>query len=885
MIKQSVLVWFVSLMLVLLLSMTCGAGTGDFYGYYTRLNYEIPISKVPGERVEEEDEEEEEGEEDEDDEEEGEWTRRDSVITGHLPDIVVNLGDCGQFIFSREKSYLPHWKTAQGKWFVDEVLEREIDEMCLYSYVRIIEQDDEKVVVHWRYMPELGHAGDFTGVAHEVFTIASDGTVIREIRKATARVDEWKVVNETLKLKDDGIENVSGRSTSVTDKPIAAVKGSAVKEDVVGSPAAWWKFDEGMEANKDTTQESINGVDCFIGGSKALWKTGVSGTALAFDGYYSRVTFPRKKAPAVRDALTVEAWVALGAYPWEVSDVVHQSPMNKYGSEGYSLAIDDKGYPLFIVKIGAKKQVVKGAKAMGLYRWTHIAGTYERESGQMRVYMDGETAGELSVEKKGIMQSDTDILIGLNNVSRKATHHVTEKIERAPEGNQARIYGVEGLIDEVKIYDTALTREEIERSYEILKPQSLRADLEKRILPGEAGPVDKFGAYYTKLKYHDLWDNLWRSSDWPDIVVKFDAKPVSVVYWRGTNYGPGWVTENNKWMSDQSCEVGTWCGCSEHMSDKECRHAHVRLIENTDARVVVHWRYAAIGIMYNFPNAYAWADEYHTLYPDGFGVRYVTYHDGMPGWQDVQFLIEPGQVESDVIDAQALTVANLDGETYEMDWSAGIPRNRLRDAVISIVNFKSDYKVVVIYPEGERIGAWGDRERATDETLFAGPWNHWPISQIPNDGRFAYDTGRTRHAALGGAGPRNMALYGFTNEDITKLVPLGRSWNRPAELSAMSGCSSEGYKKTEKAYYLNAKGDKLSFKLKGSEEKPIFNPCFVIKNWGSSVKADLKVNGKKISEGKDLRQGLTRDTDGDKVLVIWVKYEGNSPVEFEVKAR
>ncbi|MHC4467556.1 MAG: hypothetical protein ACYSYW_13545 [Planctomycetota bacterium] len=180
------------------------------------------------------------------------------------------------------------------------------------------------------------------------------------------------------------------------------------------------------------------------------------------------------------------------------------------------------------------------------------------------------------------------------------------------------------------------------------------------------------------MKYHELWDNLWRSSDWPDIVVKFDTKPVSVVYWRGSNYGPGWVTENNKWMSDQSCEVGTWCGCSEHMSDKENRHAHVRMIENTDARVVVHWRYASVGVMYNFPNAYAWADEYHTIYPDGFALRYVTYHDGMPGWQDVQFFIEPGQVESDVINAQALTVANLDGETYEMDWSEGIPRNRLR---------------------------------------------------------------------------------------------------------------------------------------------------------------------------------------------------------------
>jgi hypothetical protein len=201
------------------------------------------------------------------------------------------------------------------------------------------------------------------------------------------------------------------------------------------------------------------------------------------------------------------------------------------------------------------------------------------------------------------------------------------------------------------------------------------------------------------------------------------------------------------------------------------------------------------------------------------------------------------------------------------------------------VNFKSDYKVVVIYPEGNRIGAWGQRERATEETLFAGPWNHWPISQVPNDGRFAHDSGRTRHAALGGAGPRNMAIYGFTNEPLTTLVPLARSWNRPPDITDAEHCSSEGYKKAERAYHLQAKSDTLSFTLEGSEEKPVFNPCFVIKNWGSSKKADLTINGKKISEGKELRQGITRDTDGQLVLVLWVAYEVNDPAEFEISSR
>ncbi|MHC4842990.1 MAG: LamG domain-containing protein [Planctomycetota bacterium] len=886
--NQRLMTWFFSLILILLLCVVSGAGTEDFYAYYTRSNYDMPISSVPGERAEEEeeDDEDEEDEEDEEEDEDEEWAPRDSVVTGHVPDIVVNLGGSGQFVFSREKSYLPYWKTAEGKWFLDEVIEREIDEMCLYSYVRIIEQGDDEIVVHWRYVPDLDDAG-FTGVAHEIFSIKSDGTINREIRKPTVRVDQWEVGTESLRLEEKGIEKISSKALEKVGDIRSVVEGEAVITDVVGSPAAWWKFDDALESAEDMTLESISGEYSYIGGSKVLWKKGVSGTALAFDGYYSRMILPKEKAPSVGSGVTVEAWIALGAYPWEVGDVVHQSQMSRYSSDGYSLAIDDKGHPMFVASIGGKKQVVKGSKSLKLYQWSQLAGTYDKSVGKMNVYLDGEQVGELSVEKKSIAPSNMDLWIGLNNVARTQTHHVSEKIGdvRTDDGNQPRIWGIEGLIDEVKIYDKALSGDEISRSYEILKPENLMADLQRRILPGEVGPAEEFGAYYTNLKYHELWDNLWRSSDWPDIVVKFDTKPVSVVYWRGSNYGPGWVTENNKWMSDQSCEVGTWCGCSEHMSDKENRHAHVRMIENTDARVVVHWRYASVGVMYNFPNAYAWADEYHTIYPDGFALRYVTYHDGMPGWQDVQFFIEPGQMESDVINAQALTVANLDGETYEMDWSEGIPRNRLRDAIISTVNFKSDYKVVVIYPEGDSIGAWGHRERATDETLFAGPWNHWPISQVPNDGRFAYDTGRTRHAALGGAGPRNMALYGFTNEKIDTLVPLARSWNRPPEISNAQGCSIEGYKKSERAYHLQAKSDKLSFTLKGSEEKPVFNPCFVIKGWDRSAKSDVEINSKKIFEGKGLRQGLTRDTDGELVLVVWIDYEGNSATEINISGR
>ena len=98
------------------------------------------------------------------------------------------------------------------------------------------------------------------------------------------------------------------------------VKGNPVILPKV-NPAAWWKFDEG-KTNK--TKETVSKVFSKVTGSKTLWRKGVSGTALQFDGYYSEINLSAKNAPKVTDAITIESWVALGAYPWSDVPIVQQ---------------------------------------------------------------------------------------------------------------------------------------------------------------------------------------------------------------------------------------------------------------------------------------------------------------------------------------------------------------------------------------------------------------------------------------------------------------------------------------------------------------------------------------------------------------------------------
>ena len=304
----------------------------------------------------------------------------------------------------------------------------------------------------------------------------------------------------------------------------------------------------------------------------------------------------------------------------------------------------------------------------------------------------------------------------------------------------------------------------------------------------------------------------------------------------------------------------------------------------------MHWRYASIDVGYLFPERRFWADEYHTIYPDGTAVRKVYFHGGRPGWQDIQFFNQPGTSPLVNIHLQALSVANLDGQVRHLTWKSPnhVPENTLPDACIEQVNFRSNFKVFLIFQEGTHANPWGVQEqsRHTDDP-FAGPWNHWPVAQIPSDGRFAVANDRLTHVAIAAADNvtehGNMAIYGFSNQDVSALVPLARFWNHPPNLSDTRGCASRGYDKAQRAYILDAGRTNLSFTVEASKRSPLVNPAFVVKKWLSNEKVTLTVNGENITSPRKFRQGMVRDTDGSSMLVIWLQMDKEEPVKVEVR--
>ncbi len=124
----------------------------------------------------------------------------------------------------------------------------------------------------------------------------------------------------------------------------------------------------------------------------------------------------------------------------------------------------------------------------------------------------------------------------------------------------------------------------------------------------------------------------------------------------------------------------------------------------------------------------------------------------------------------------------------------------------------------------------------------------------------------------------NVGMYGFTDESVSSLIPLAKSWNYPAEATEVEGSSKPEYNKEERAYELTVNANKISFTLNASESSPIVNPVFVINNWGSA-EAIVKIDNENISNY--IRQGHVTTADKDK-LIIFVRKTSGAPVKFEI---
>ena len=208
---------------------------------------------------------------------------------------------------------------------------------------------------------------------------------------------------------------------------------------------AEWRFDE--ESGSVLADSSGNGNDGVIHG--ATWVEGEYGTALSFDGVDDYVVIPTDSGiNPIDGSWTVEAWITVPTIP--PSD--HNYPiMAKHDGDmdnGYALLVSYDGNVHYMVD-HYKGPVYKAIGTISTNSWYHVTGVLDKSTNNLNMFVNGFQTGSTSISGLGTINPSNPLWIG-----------------RYHRGSRSRYEYFNGIIDEIRIYNRALTAEEIKAEYE-----------------------------------------------------------------------------------------------------------------------------------------------------------------------------------------------------------------------------------------------------------------------------------------------------------------------------------------------------------------------------------------------------------------------------------
>ena len=204
--------------------------------------------------------------------------------------------------------------------------------------------------------------------------------------------------------------------------------------DAAGTgPIGRWRFDE--ESGTIAYDSSGNGNDGTLEGDPQ-WVVGKINGALEFDGVGDYVNCGNSPVLQIQNQITMACWFRVAIFSRNWATILSM------GDDSYRLSRGESNYSLHMGFNGTTSSPYSwfdGRQRVNDDQWHHVAGVYDGT--EARIYIDGELdASQLASGQ--INASDYDLYIGEN----------------------AQAFGRfwNGFIDDVRIYDRALSEEEIQ---------------------------------------------------------------------------------------------------------------------------------------------------------------------------------------------------------------------------------------------------------------------------------------------------------------------------------------------------------------------------------------------------------------------------------------
>jgi len=177
---------------------------------------------------------------------------------------------------------------------------------------------------------------------------------------------------------------------------------------------------------------------------------GVVGKGLRLDGFTTRIVREGKNLVKPGAEFTIEAWVALGEYPLNWCPVITTESEEV---KGYRLLIGPYGQVSFEVAIGEQWVACSSApQTVPLRKWVHLAGVCAAGK-QMTLYVNGKALNSVDTYGPLTFPAKTQCIIGMAAALGRPSDTIRTW------GTVPAYYGLDGILDEILVFDKALTAE------------------------------------------------------------------------------------------------------------------------------------------------------------------------------------------------------------------------------------------------------------------------------------------------------------------------------------------------------------------------------------------------------------------------------------------
>jgi len=251
---------------------------------------------------------------------------------------------------------------------------------------------------------------------------------------------------------------------------LTLVLGPALTRTADADLIGWWRFDEG--AGTTATDSSGKGNDAGFAGSPVWVEDGKLGKALKFNGSSDYLAAPDSESLDINgDQLSIAAWI--NGEDWPAANHILRKIADTGTGSIYMIRVQPDSVRVYL-NTSAGETIVQGTTVLPTNEWNHTALTYD--GAQALIYVNGRV--DIAMDVSGeVTQSDNELRIG--------------------RGEPAGYFM--GMIDDVRLYNHALTEDELVSAMEGSGAG----------YPLARGPDPKDGALHP-----DTWVNLsWSPGD------------------------------------------------------------------------------------------------------------------------------------------------------------------------------------------------------------------------------------------------------------------------------------------------------------------------------------------------------------------------------------